>query len=54
MRSGCGSGSSACLGYIAVNGGSSLAERMFGLRYADPRETIRKTVEWARAEGYIR
>ena len=32
----------------------SRAERELGLRYTDPRETIRKTVEWARAEGYIR
>jgi dihydroflavonol-4-reductase len=32
----------------------SRAERELGLRYTDPRETIRKTVEWARAEGYIK
>jgi dihydroflavonol-4-reductase len=32
----------------------SRAERDLGLRYTDPRETIRKTVEWARAEGYIK
>ena len=32
----------------------SRAERELGLRYTDPRETIRKTVDWARAEGYIR
>ncbi|MBV8218533.1 MAG: NAD-dependent epimerase/dehydratase family protein [Solirubrobacterales bacterium] len=32
----------------------SRAERDLGLRYTDPRETIRKTVEWARAEGLIR
>jgi dihydroflavonol-4-reductase len=32
----------------------SRAERDLGLRYTDPRETIRKTVEWARAEGYVR
>lgn len=32
----------------------SRAERELGLRYTDPRETIRKTVEWARAEGLIR
>jgi dihydroflavonol-4-reductase len=32
----------------------SCAERDLGLRYTDPRETIRKTVEWARAEGLIR
>ena len=29
------------------------AERELGLRYTEPRETIRKTVEWARAEGLI-
>jgi dihydroflavonol-4-reductase len=32
----------------------SRATRDLGLRYTDPRETIRKTVEWARAEGLIR
>ena len=32
----------------------SRAERDLGLRYTDPRETIRKTVDWARAEGLIR
>ncbi len=32
----------------------SRAERELGLRYTDPRETIRKTVEWARAEGLIK
>jgi dihydroflavonol-4-reductase len=32
----------------------SRAERELRLRYSDPRETIRKTVEWARAEGLIR
>jgi dihydroflavonol-4-reductase len=32
----------------------SRAERELGLRYTDPRETIRKTVTWARAEGLIR
>jgi dihydroflavonol-4-reductase len=32
----------------------SRAERDLGLRYTDPRETIRKTVDWARAEGYIK
>jgi dihydroflavonol-4-reductase len=32
----------------------SRAERELGLRYTDPRETIRKTVAWARAEGLIR
>jgi dihydroflavonol-4-reductase len=31
----------------------SRAERELGLRYTDPRETIRKTVEWARTEGLI-
>jgi dihydroflavonol-4-reductase len=32
----------------------SRAERELGLHYTDPRETIRKTVEWARSEGYIK
>ena len=32
----------------------SRAERELGLQYTDPRETLRKTVEWAKAEGYIR
>jgi dihydroflavonol-4-reductase len=32
----------------------SRAERDLGLRYTEPRETIRKTVTWARAEGLIR
>jgi len=32
----------------------SRAERELGLRYTDPRETIRKTVDWARAEGLVR
>lgn len=32
----------------------SRAERELGLRYTEPRETIRKTVVWARAEGLIR
>jgi dihydroflavonol-4-reductase len=32
----------------------SRAERDLGLRYTDPRETIGKTVAWARAEGLIR
>jgi hypothetical protein len=32
----------------------SHAERALGLRYTDPRETLRKTVDWARAEGHIR
>ncbi len=31
----------------------SRAERELGLRYTEPRETIRKTVAWARAEGLI-
>jgi dihydroflavonol-4-reductase len=32
----------------------SRAERELGLSYTEPRETIRKTVAWARAEGLIR
>jgi dihydroflavonol-4-reductase len=32
----------------------SRAERELGLRYTDPRETLRKTVNWARTEGLIR
>ena len=32
----------------------SRAERELGLHYTDPRETIAKTVAWARAEGLIR
>ncbi len=32
----------------------SRAERELGLRYTDPRETLRRTVAWARAEGLIR
>jgi dihydroflavonol-4-reductase len=32
----------------------SRAEHELGLRYTEPRETIRKTVAWARAEGLIR
>ena len=32
----------------------SRAERDLGLRYTEPRETIGKTVAWARAEGLIR
>jgi dihydroflavonol-4-reductase len=32
----------------------SRAERELGLRYTEPRETIRKTVVWARAQGLIR
>lgn len=32
----------------------SRASRELGLRYTDPRETLRRTVEWARAEGLLR
>jgi dihydroflavonol-4-reductase len=32
----------------------SRAERELGLRYTEPRETIRRTVDWARAEGLLR
>ena len=32
----------------------SRAERELGLRYTDPRETVRRTVEWARSEGLLR
>jgi dihydroflavonol-4-reductase len=32
----------------------SRAERDLGLRYTDPRETLRKTVDWARAQGLLR
>jgi dihydroflavonol-4-reductase len=32
----------------------SRAERELGVCYTEPRETIRKTVVWARAEGLIR
>jgi dihydroflavonol-4-reductase len=32
----------------------SRAERELGLRYTDPRETLRRTVEWARAEGLLK
>jgi dihydroflavonol-4-reductase len=32
----------------------SRAERELGVRYADPRETVRRTVEWARSEGLLR
>ena len=32
----------------------SRAERELGLRYTDPRETVRKTVEWARGAGLLR
>ena len=28
----------------------SRAERELGLRYTDPRDTLRKTVDWARAQ----
>jgi dihydroflavonol-4-reductase len=30
------------------------AERELGLRYSDPRDTLRRTVDWARAEGLLR
>jgi dihydroflavonol-4-reductase len=32
----------------------SRAERELGLHYTPPRETVRRTVEWARAEGLLR
>ena len=32
----------------------SRAERELGLTYTEPRETLRRTVEWARAEGLLR
>lgn len=32
----------------------SRAERELGVRYSDPRETVRRTVEWARSEGLLR
>jgi dihydroflavonol-4-reductase len=32
----------------------SRAERELGLRYSDPRDTVRRTVDWARAEGLLR
>jgi dihydroflavonol-4-reductase len=32
----------------------SRAERELGLHYTDPRETVRRTVEWARTEGLLR
>jgi dihydroflavonol-4-reductase len=32
----------------------SRAERELGLQYTEPRETLRKTVAWARAQGLIR
>ena len=33
---------------------ASRAERDLGLRYTPPRDTVRRTVEWARAEGLLR
>ena len=32
----------------------SRAERELGLRYSDPRDTIRRTVDWARSEGLFK
>ncbi|MBV9466502.1 MAG: NAD-dependent epimerase/dehydratase family protein [Solirubrobacterales bacterium] len=32
----------------------SRAQRELGLRYTEPRETVRRTVQWARAEGLLR
>ena len=32
----------------------SRAERELGVRYTEPRETLRRTVEWARTEGLLR
>lgn len=32
----------------------SRAERELGLSYTDPRDTLRRTVEWARAQGLLR
>jgi len=32
----------------------SRAERELGVTYTEPRETVRRTVEWARAEGLLR
>ena len=32
----------------------SRAERELGLRYTEPRDTLRRTMEWARAEGLLR
>jgi dihydroflavonol-4-reductase len=32
----------------------SRAERELGLHYTEPRETVRRTVEWAKAEGLLR
>ena len=33
---------------------ASRAERELGVHYTSPRETVRRTVEWARAEGLLR
>ena len=32
----------------------SRAERELGLRYTDPRETVRRTVDWARSAGLLK
>jgi dihydroflavonol-4-reductase len=32
----------------------SRAERELGLHYSDPRDTVRRTVDWARSEGLLR
>jgi dihydroflavonol-4-reductase len=32
----------------------SRAERELGLRYTDPRDTVARTVEWARGAGLLR
>jgi dihydroflavonol-4-reductase len=32
----------------------SRAAQELGLRYTDPRETIQRTVQWARSEGLLR
>lgn len=32
----------------------SRATRELGLEYTDPRETLRRTIEWARSEGFLR
>jgi dihydroflavonol-4-reductase len=32
----------------------SRAERELGMRYTEPRETVRRTVEWARRAGLLR
>jgi dihydroflavonol-4-reductase len=32
----------------------SRAERELGLRYSDPRETLRRTVDWARSAGLLK